>query len=385
MKTAEFFINDHSYGFFVSQSSTFQFGPGFPPTPAPGSRKREGNRNHFFVNRHRTKTSEKQRPLHVKEETMFPRLLVLWFMVLIYLLMCTATVVSEESAAEIDSTGEVTMEDTETMLEYARIHMREESEKKNIIVAEEKEKQKKKEDCRSARGICVDCFSYNGKLSVWLSPTNQATLTLLGCFRFFTLIPIFFLMPGHVMMCTINEFSCQAVNHLNTYVSVDGQDDTTNHLLVITPLVTFVLTTLAVMFYHTIPEIKFQNKTFWFVGALSSFCLGKQGFFLSGSWGLCMRWPLLLESVVTVLVILVTLITLPMICSMIDSLISCERGVTSLRPSICKRFCEMFCCVGALSSFCLFKRDLLMSDFSMGWFLSLELVCSFLLVYYSRR
>jgi hypothetical protein len=170
---------------------------------------------------------------------------------LVFLFVWTATVVSDESQITIDATGEVNFatnieeEDTEFMLEYARKHMREEMKKKKEEeekqkVEEEKQKkeEEKKEAYRSARGICVDCFSYNGTLFSGGSLGGSsgggdggAVLALL----------LLLAVASHLTTCTIHEISCQAVNILSTYVPVLPQ----YLALLVTPLVTFVILLLS--------------------------------------------------------------------------------------------------------------------------------------------
>jgi len=127
------------------------------------------------------------------------------------LLMCTATVMSEEFVAEIDSTGEVevAMEDTEAMLKYARKHMQEESEKKKVAEQkhqDEAEKQKKKDDCTCKKDfIDGSIFEYFGVNE--MGNPNELTFIVIG-------VPYFFyaIIAGPIQMAVcffqVPVFSC---------------------------------------------------------------------------------------------------------------------------------------------------------------------------------
>jgi hypothetical protein len=142
------------------------------------------------------------------------------------LLMCTATVMSEEFVAEIDSTGEVevevAMEDTEAMLKYARKHMQEESEKKKVAEQkhqDEAEKQKKKDDCTCKKDfIDGSIFEYYG--------LNELTFIVIGVPYFFYAIiagPIqmavcFFQVP--VFSCALAENGVYLMGVIVAYLAV---------------------------------------------------------------------------------------------------------------------------------------------------------------------
>ena len=99
------------------------------------------------------------------------------------LLMCTATVMSEEFVAEIDSTGEVevevAMEDTEAMLKYARKHMQEESEKKKVAEQKHQDEKQKKEEITYIVILVILSFLLASSLMCMFEGHNDSILLIL--------------------------------------------------------------------------------------------------------------------------------------------------------------------------------------------------------------
>ena len=111
----------------------------------------------------------------------------------------------------------------------------------------EEEKQKKEEEKKEAyrkqRGICVDCFSYNGTTGSGGSSSSSSSDGGAASALLAPLYPMIIVaLASHLTTCTINEISCQAVNILSTYVPVHPQ----YLLLLVTPLITFVILILIV-------------------------------------------------------------------------------------------------------------------------------------------
>ena len=163
------------------------------------------------------------------------------------LLMCTATVMSEEFVAEIDSTGEVevevAMEDTEAMLKYARKHMQEESEKKKVAEQkhqDEAEKQKKKDDCTCKKDfIDGSIFEYFGVNE--MGNPNELTFIVIG-------VPYFFyaIIAGPIQMAVcffqVPVFSCA--------LAENGVDYLMGVIVAYLAVCCFPICCVAVLFYE---------------------------------------------------------------------------------------------------------------------------------------